>query len=54
MLNRIFNRRRSGMQSDFEFYLRNVERRQVSGLPSFQEAKRDYQAALRSRNPFIA
>ncbi len=53
MLNELLNRRLSRLGSDFEYYLRNLERRCTYGLPSLQEARRDYQAAIRSRHAFL-
>ena len=54
MLQRILNRRSTSTRSDFEHYLREVENIRRTGHPSVHEAKRDYQATLRSRNPFMA
>ena len=53
MLNTLLNRRTARLGSDFEYYLRNLERRCTYGMPTFQEARRDYQAAIRSRQPFV-
>ncbi len=53
MINTILGRLPVRLNSDFEYYLRNLERRSAHGLPSIQEARRDYRAAVRSRHPFI-
>ena len=53
MINTILGRRPVRLNSDFEYYLRNLERRCTYGLPSIQEARRDYRAAVRSKLPFM-
>ena len=53
MINAILGRSPVRLNSDFEHYLRNLERRCAHGLPSIQEARRDYRAAKRSRHLFV-
>ena len=53
MINAILGRRPIRLNTDFEYYLRNLERRSTHGLPTVQEARRDYRAAVRSRNLFL-
>ena len=54
MINAILGKRPVRVTSNFENYLRNLERTCTHGLPSIQEAKRDYQAAMKSRHQFVA
>lgn len=53
MINAILGRRHVRLTSNFEHYLRNLERRSNHGLPTIQEARRDYRAAMRSRHLFL-
>jgi len=45
--------RRFQTRSGFECYLNGVERNGVAGPPTAEEARRDYQAALRTKRLFL-
>ena len=53
MLHRLIETiRRINSQSGFEIYLANLQRHSLIGAPTFEEARKDYQAAVKSEARF--
>ena len=45
--------RHNGTRSEFESYLNGLENSRFSGIPTAEQARRDYRAALRMRDMFF-
>ena len=46
--------RRINSQSGFEIYLANLQRHSLIGAPTFEEARKDYQASFKAEARFLA